>query len=75
MKESLRIKVFRMNILLIAVALIMFAVLGVLQVRRYADLMEDTSRNQSAVIMDTMSSSMRDMATGRPVVDAISRTE
>ena len=63
MKESLRVKIFRMNILLIAVALLMFAVIGIYQVGRYADLMEETSRNQSAVIMDTMSDSMAGMAT------------
>ncbi len=63
MKESLRVKIFRLNMILIAVALMLFAVLGIYQVRRYANLMEDTSRSQNTVIMDTMSDSMRDMAT------------
>jgi len=63
MKESLRIKIFRMNMILIAVALVLFAVIGIFQVRRYANLMEETSRSQNTVIMDTMSDSMRDMAT------------
>ena len=63
MKESLRTKVFRMNILLIAVALIMFAVLGTYQVRRYARLMKEASREQSTVIIDSMSDSMQEMAT------------
>ena len=63
MKESLRVKIFRMNIVLIAVALVLFAVLGVFQLRRYADLMEETNRDQNTVIMDTMSDSMRGMAT------------
>ena len=63
MKESLRTKVFRMNILLIIATLLMFTVLGVYQVRRFTDLMENTSRDQSNVIVDTMSNSMRDMAT------------
>ena len=63
MKESLRIKVFRMNIILIAVAVVLFAVYGVYQVRRYTNLMEETSRNQNTVILDTTSDAMRDMAT------------
>ena len=63
MKESLRVKVFRMNILLIAVALVLFAVFGVYQVRRYTNLMEDTNRSQNTVIVDTLSDSMRGMAT------------
>ena len=63
MKNSLRRKIFRMNIMLIAVALLLFTAIGIYQVRRYANLMEETSRNQNTVIMDTMSDSMRDMAT------------
>ncbi len=63
MKESLRVKVFRMNIMLIAVALALFAIFGIMQVRRYADIMEETSRDQNTVILGTMSDSMRDMAT------------
>ena len=63
MKESLRVKIFRSNMLLIAVALAVLAVLGIFQFRRYSALMEETNRNQNAVIMDTMSDSMRDMAT------------
>ncbi len=63
MKNSLRRKIFRMNIMLITVALLLFTVIGIYQVRRYANLMEETSRTQNAVIMDTMSGSMRDMAT------------
>ena len=62
-KNSLRQKIFRMNILLVAAAVILFAIAGVLQVNRFARLMEDTSREENAVIMDTMSDSMRDMAT------------
>ena len=63
MKESLRVKVFRMNIMLIAAAVIIFAVLGIMQVGRFTDLMEETNREQNAVIMDTMSDSMEEMAT------------
>ena len=63
MKESLRTKIFRMNIILIAVAVLLFAVLGILQVQRYADLMEQTSRSQNTVIVDSLSDSMRSMAT------------
>ena len=63
MKESLRVKIFRMNIILITVALLLFAVVGIYQVRRYANLMEQTSRNQNTVIVDSLSASMRSMAT------------
>ena len=62
MKESLRVKIFRINIILITVALLLFAVFGIYQVRRYADLMEQTSRSQNAVIVDSLSDSMRGMA-------------
>ena len=63
MKESLRVKIFKMNMMLITVALALFTVFGVLQVRQFTNLMEETSRNQNEVIMDTMSESMRGMAT------------
>ena len=63
MKESLRVKIFRMNIVLIAVALLLFTAVGIYQVRRYARLMEETNRNQNTVIVSTLSDSMRDMAT------------
>ncbi len=63
MKESLRVKIFRMNMILISVALVLFAVIGIYQVRHYADLMEETNRRQHTVIMDTMSDTMKEMAT------------
>ena len=59
MKESLRVKIFRINIILITVALLLFAVFGIYQVRRYADLMEQTSRSQNAVIVDSLSAPRR----------------
>ena len=62
-KSGLRQKIFRMNIRLVAAAVILFAVAGILQMKRFVDLMEETSREENAVIMDTMSDSMRDMAT------------
>ena len=63
MKHSLRVKIFRICIALVAVAVVLFAVLGVMQLRRFADIMEGTNRDQNTVIMETMSDSMRDMAT------------
>ena len=63
MKESLRAKVFKMNIMLIAAALVIFTLVGIYRLTRYAGLMEEASREQNTVIMDTMSDSMRDMAT------------
>ena len=63
MKESLRAKIFRINIILISVALVLFAVIGVFQVRRYSNVMENTSRSQNTVIVNSLSDTMRDMAT------------
>ena len=63
MKQSLRVKIFRICIALVAVAVVLFAVLGIMQVRRFADIMEGTNRDQNTVIMETMSDSMRDMTT------------
>ena len=53
-RSTLRFKVFSMNIQLVAAAVIIFAVTGILQVQRFAGVMEETSREQNAVIMDTM---------------------
>ncbi len=62
-KNSLRRKIFQMNIRLVAAAVILFALAGIVQMNRFAGLMEETSREENTVIMDTMSDSMRDMAT------------
>ena len=62
MKSSLLIKVFRMNIIPITVAVILFMVLGIYQVRRFANIMEKTNADQNEVILDTLSDSMQDMA-------------
>ena len=62
-KNSLRRKIFRMNILLVAAAVILFAIAGILQMNRFARLMEDTSLEENTVIMETTSESMREMAT------------
>ena len=63
MKEGLRAKIFRMNILLVAIPLVLFTVLGIVQLRQYANVMEQTSRSQNTVIVDSLSDSMRGMAT------------
>ncbi len=63
MKENLRFKIVKMSLSLIAVAVALFAFYGVGQVRRFADIMEETGREQSAVILDTMSESMHETAT------------
>ena len=62
-KKSLRIKIFRMNIQLVIAAVLFFAIFGIFQMRRVANLMEETNRTQNAVIADTMSDAMRNMAT------------
>ena len=59
MKGSIRAKIFRVSLVLIVITVILFAVFGVLQVRRFAGIMENTNRDQNTVIMDTMSDSMR----------------
>ena len=63
MKQSLRLKVFKMNIIPVAVAVFLFMVMGIHQVRRFANIMEKTNLEQNGVIMDTLSDSMEDMAT------------
>ncbi|MBQ1312211.1 MAG: SpoIIE family protein phosphatase [Blautia sp.] len=62
-KKSLRVKIFRMNIELVAAAVIIFTILGIIQFRFFAGLMEDTNQEQNTVIMETMSEAMREMAT------------
>ena len=61
-KKSLRAKIFTMNINLIAAAVILFTAVGIFQVWRFGVLVEETSRKQNQVIMDTTSNSMHDMA-------------
>ena len=63
MKQSIRFKVFRMNIIPVAVAVFLFMILGILQVRRFADLMEETNQEQNTVILETLSDSMENIAT------------
>ena len=63
MKHSLRFKVFRMNIIPVAVAVFLFMILGIFQVRWFAGLMEETSQEQNTVILDTLSNSMEGIAT------------
>lgn len=63
MKESLRFKVFRMSVIPIVVAVVLFVVLGIYQVSHFAEIMEETNREQNTVIMDTMSDSMLKLAT------------
>ena len=58
-KKSLRAKIFTMNINLIAAAVILFTAVGIFQVWRFGVLVEETSRKQNQVIMDTTSDSMQ----------------
>ena len=62
MKTNLSTKVFQIMIALVAAAVILFAGAGIFQVHRFADLMGKTNREQNAVIMDTMSESMEEVA-------------
>ena len=75
MRHSLRLKAFRMNIIPVAAAVIVFMVLGIYQVRRFANLMEQTSLEQNEVIMDTMSDTMKSMTTENYQKYLVSRTE
>ncbi len=60
--RPLRIKIFMMSTLLIFAALILFTVIGINLVRRYASFMEEMSQEEDTVIMDTISDSMREIA-------------
>ena len=62
MKHSLHYKVFRMYLIPVAVAVILFMILGILQTRRFARIMRDMNEDQNEVILDTMSTSMREQA-------------
>ena len=62
MKISLSTKLFQIMIALVAVAVILFAGAGIFQVYRFAGIMGETNREQNAVIMDTMSGSMEEVA-------------
>ena len=63
MKHSLRFKVFRISIISVAAAVIVFMIFGIYQVRRFANIMEQTNLEQNQVIMSTMQDSMEDIAT------------
>ena len=63
MKQSLRFKVFKNSIIPVAVAVIVFMIVGIFQVRRFGNLMEQTNEDQNHVILDTVSDSMKEMAT------------
>ena len=63
MKQSLRFKVFKNSIIPGAVAVIVFMIVGIFQVRRFGNLMEQTNEDQNHVILDTVSDSMKEMAT------------
>ena len=60
--KSLSTKVFQLIIALVAASVILFAGMGIFQVRRFAGIMEKTNREQNDVIMDTTSESMEEMA-------------
>ena len=61
-KTSLRKKISRLNVRLIAAAVIFFAAAGIIQVRRFAILMEKASREQNEVIMNSASDSVQDLS-------------
>ena len=63
MKRSLRFKVFRINIISVAAAVIVFMIFGIGQVRRFANIMEQGNHEQNNVIMNTMQDTMEDIAT------------
>ena len=63
MKRSIRLKIFKLNIIPVAVAVIVFMILGIYQVRRFAGIMEQTNEDQNVVILNTLSDSLEDIAT------------
>ena len=62
MKRNLRVKVFRMNVVSVAIAVILFMFLGIYQVRRFANIMEQTNLDQNEIILDTVTDAMLEMA-------------
>ena len=63
MKRSLRMKAFLMNIFPVAMAAVLFMVMGIYQFRHFAGIMEKTNLDQNDVIMDTASEALRDLVT------------
>ncbi|MBR2824630.1 MAG: SpoIIE family protein phosphatase [Clostridia bacterium] len=59
--KSLRSKIFWMNVILVLVAVILFASYCLYQIHRHAELAEETNRIQNEIIMDTVSGTMHQM--------------
>ena len=63
-KRGLKIKVFIMGVSLVAAAVLIFAILGVVQFVSFATIIADSASEQDKVIADTMTDTMRDVSTG-----------
>lgn len=61
MRHSLRFKVFRMNLIPVAAAVIVFMMLVIFQVRYFGGIMEKANTAQNEVIIDTMSETLWEM--------------
>ena len=63
-KVSLKIKIFIMCVSLVSAAVLVFAVLGVIQFGRFADLLSESGAEQDRIVADTTTSTMYKTATG-----------
>jgi len=63
-KTSLRIKVFTMCVTLVAVTILIYALLGVTQFRRFASLITESGKEQDELVSKTTTEMMRDMSAG-----------
>ncbi|MBR1893054.1 MAG: hypothetical protein IJ815_05950 [Lachnospiraceae bacterium] len=62
-KKSLKVKIFMMSVSLVAAAVLIFAILGVVQFVRFASLIDNSASEQDKVIVQTMTDTMRNVST------------
>ena len=63
-KVSLRVKFFIMCVSLVSAAIIIFAVLGVIQFNRFADLLQNSNADRDHIVAQTTNETMYNTATG-----------
>ena len=63
-KVSLRLKVFSMCVTLVAATILIYALLGITQFRRFASLITESGKKQDKLIEETTTGMMRSIAAG-----------
>ena len=63
-KISLKLKIFVMCVSLVSAAVLIFAVLGVIQFSRFAELLSESGSEQDRIVADTTTKTMYNTATG-----------